>query len=169
MDATFISQHVVYCSCLLLRVLTVFRLKRSWVMMYNYQGKGSARYQFKVACSIFRRTHSRGETQGVCLALQISPGRGEAGVALQGAKSLHLRGNTEGEFQREAHKNRWRVLSLRSTPTSALLCLPGCREGERGTIFTWKLQEFQNVFNGKRWVKFNFFFLFFFFWFAPSS
>lgn len=114
----------------IIQVLTIFRLKHSWVMMYNYQGKGSAQYQFKVACSTFRRTHTRGGTQGVCLALQISPGRGEAGAALQGAKSLHFRGNTVGEFQRETRKNRWRVLSPRSTPISALLCLPGCGGAE---------------------------------------
>lgn len=92
-------------------------------MIHNYQGKGSARYSFKIAWSEFWRTHSRRETQGICLALQISPGRGgEAGGALQGAKNLHLRGNTEGKFQREARKKRWGVLSFSSTPISALLC-----------------------------------------------
>lgn len=76
----------------------------------------------KLPAAEFWRTHSRRETQGVCLTLQMSPGRGEAGAALQGAKNLRLRGTAKISFKEELARIDAIVLCLCSTPISALLC-----------------------------------------------
>ena len=58
--------------------------------------------------------------EGVCLTLQISPGRGEAGAALQGAKNLHLKGEVS---KRETRREKVPCfIFLLLSPISALLC-----------------------------------------------
>lgn len=114
-------------------------------MMYNHQGRAGVRYHFKVACSKFRRAHSRRESQGVCLALQISPGRGEAGATLQGAKEH------KGRFKEELTRIDG-VFYLRAPFLYLLCCVQQLMRD-----FHLAASKCSRMFLMVWWVKLNFF------------
>ncbi len=100
--------------------------------------------------NFLENTQPRRNPRCLSRSLQISPGRGEAGAALQGAKNLHLGGAPNRSFKEELAKNRWRVLSFCSTPISALLC-SAAYGGFSPASF-----KYSRLFLMARWVKFNF-------------
>lgn len=145
-------QHKVFLEqqfSLLIKVSFIYCIHRWWCIIIR--GKAAQGINFKLPGANFWRTHSRRETQGVCLALQISPGKREAGAALQGAKT-----SISEVCRREVSKRNSHRIDGVFHLSAPLLCISVLWRSAAYGGFSPDSFKYCGLFLMARWVKSNF-------------